>query len=103
MYISFASHHTSMLFCVLFTGKCKFLDRMQKRHEEENVRYKENMRKKMEMLLKLKGDITANRVFIFFYSLIEHFKTILCLIYTSLIHIGFEFQKIDHLHVPPKF
>lgn len=66
MYISFASHHTSMLFCVLFTGKCKFLDRMQKRHEEENVRYKENMRKKMEMLLKLKGDITANRVFIFF-------------------------------------
>lgn len=38
---------------------------MQKRHEEENARYKENMRKKMEMLLKLKGDITANRVFIY--------------------------------------
>lgn len=63
MYISFASHH--MLFGVLFINKCKFLDRMQKRHEEENVRYKENMRKKMEMLLKLKGDITANRVLFF--------------------------------------
>lgn len=49
---------------------------MQKRHEEENARYKENMRKKMEMLLKLKGDITANRVLInIFYSSREHFKT----------------------------
>lgn len=37
------------------------MEKMQKRHEEENARYKENMRKKMEMLLKLKGDITANR------------------------------------------
>ncbi|XP_033763578.1 cilia- and flagella-associated protein 74-like isoform X1 [Pecten maximus] len=31
------------------------------RQEEENIRYKENMQKKMDMLLKLKGDITANR------------------------------------------
>lgn len=62
------------VFGVLF--KCKFFDRMQKRHEEENARYKENMRKKMEMLLKLKGDITANRVLInIFYSSREHFKT----------------------------
>lgn len=62
------------VFGVLF--KCKFFDRMQKRQEEENARYKENMRKKMEMLLKLKGDITANRVLInIFYSSREHFKT----------------------------
>ncbi|XP_062567014.1 cilia- and flagella-associated protein 74-like isoform X2 [Saccostrea cucullata] len=37
------------------------MEKLQKRQEEENVRYKENMKKKMEMLLKLKGDITANR------------------------------------------
>lgn len=56
---------------------------MQKRHEEENARYKENMRKKMEMLLKLKGDITANRVLI--YSI--HQDNILKL----------------HVHVAPNF
>ena len=41
----------------------KFFYRLQKRHEDENKRYKEHMKNKMEMLLKLKGDITANRVF----------------------------------------
>ena len=35
--------------------------RLRQRQEEENTRYKENMQKKMDMLLKLKGDITANR------------------------------------------
>ena len=40
-----------------------FFYRLQKRHEDENKRYKEHMKNKMEMLLKLKGDITANRVF----------------------------------------
>ncbi|XP_061162453.1 cilia- and flagella-associated protein 74-like [Saccostrea echinata] len=37
------------------------MEKLQKRQEEENARYKENMKKKMEMLLKLKGDITSNR------------------------------------------
>ena len=35
---------------------------MKKRQEDENQRYKEQMQKKMDMLLKLKNDITANRV-----------------------------------------
>ncbi|XP_056018167.1 cilia- and flagella-associated protein 74-like isoform X2 [Ostrea edulis] len=37
------------------------MEKLQKRHEEENIRYKDHMRNKMEMLLKLKGDITSNR------------------------------------------
>ena len=36
--------------------------RMKQRQEEENQRYKEQMQKKMDMLLKLKTDITTNRV-----------------------------------------
>ncbi|KAL3862108.1 hypothetical protein ACJMK2_008101 [Sinanodonta woodiana] len=37
------------------------LDKLKQRQEEENIRYKENMQKKMDMLLKLKSDIAANR------------------------------------------
>lgn len=37
------------------------LDKIKKREEQENIRYKENMQKKMDMLLKLKSDITSNR------------------------------------------
>lgn len=74
------------VFGVLF--KCKFFDRMQKRHEEENARYKENMRKKMEMLLKLKGDITANRVLI--YSI--HQENILKLFLVWSIYLWFIFN-----------
>ena len=36
--------------------------RMKQRQEEANQRYKEQMQKKMDMLLKLKTDITTNRV-----------------------------------------
>ncbi|XP_071146387.1 cilia- and flagella-associated protein 74-like isoform X1 [Mytilus edulis] len=37
------------------------MEKMKKRQDEENIRYKENMHKKMDMLLKLKSDITSNR------------------------------------------
>lgn len=36
--------------------------RLKQRQEEENIRYQDNMQKKMDMLLKLKNDIQANRV-----------------------------------------
>ena len=41
-----------------------FYVRMKQLQEEENQRYKQNMQTKMDMLLKLKSDITANRVYI---------------------------------------
>ncbi|KAK3105163.1 hypothetical protein FSP39_018521 [Pinctada imbricata] len=37
------------------------MEKLRQRQVEESTRYKENMQKKMDMLLKLKGDITANR------------------------------------------
>mgnify|MGYP000382094901 CR=1 FL=1 len=36
--------------------------RLKQRQEDENKRYQDNMHKKMDMLLKLKSDIQANRV-----------------------------------------
>ena len=36
--------------------------RLKKRQEEENQRYQEDMKRKMDMLLKLKTDIHNNRV-----------------------------------------
>jgi len=35
---------------------------LKKRQEEENQRYQEDMKRKMDMLLKLKTDIHNNRV-----------------------------------------
>ncbi|KAL4221191.1 hypothetical protein ACF0H5_019455 [Mactra antiquata] len=37
------------------------MQKLKQRQEEENVRYKENMQRKMDMLLKLKTDIQSNR------------------------------------------
>ena len=51
-----------MQYGLLSFSFCKF--RIKKREEQENIRYKENMQKKMDMLLKLKSDITSNRVII---------------------------------------
>ncbi|KAL5014793.1 hypothetical protein ScPMuIL_009063 [Solemya velum] len=43
----------------------KYLDstmqKLRQRQEDEDIRYKEDMQRKMDMLLKLKNDITANR------------------------------------------
>ena len=52
--------------------------RMKQRQEEEDQRYKDEMQRKMDMLLKLKGDITANRVSAVYSSLVPSLTKLLC-------------------------
>ena len=61
----------SAMFILLSSVGCIWINqcsgthfRMKQRQEEEDQRYKDDMQRKMDMLLKLKGDITVNRVIV---------------------------------------